>query len=78
MDFATKLRLIRRLRGVRQVQLSHATGLTPNVISLLERGCILPSPDLEAQLLDGLGYEPELEALLSALARPQPRKEAVP
>jgi hypothetical protein len=37
-------------------------------MSYLEAGKILPGPEWERRLLDALGYQPELEPMLVALA----------
>jgi|APIni6443716594_1056825.scaffolds.fasta_scaffold2769152_1 DNA-binding XRE family transcriptional regulator len=68
MDFATTLKLLRTLRHLSQVELAKAAGVAPTCMSYLEAGKILPGPEWERRLLDALGYQPELEPMLVALA----------
>ncbi len=67
MDFATTLKLLRTLRRMSQADLAKAAGVAPNCMSYLEAGKILPGPEWEKRLLDALGYQPEMEPMLSAL-----------
>ena len=68
MDFATMLRLLRTLRHMSQLELAKAAGVAPTCMSYFEAGKILPGPEWEKQLLDALGYQPEMEPMLAALA----------
>jgi len=67
MNFATTLKLLRTLRRMSQIELAKAAGVAPTCISYLETGRILPGPEWERQLLDALGYQPEMEPMLAAL-----------
>jgi transcriptional regulator with XRE-family HTH domain len=77
MDFATTLKLLRTLRRMSQIDLAKAAGVAPTCMSYLETGKVLPGPDWQRRLLDALGYQPEMEPMLVALANlkatePQP------
>lgn len=67
MNFASTLKLLRTLRRMNQLELAHAAGVAPTCVSYLETGKILPGPEWERQLLDALGYQPEMEPMLTAL-----------
>jgi transcriptional regulator with XRE-family HTH domain len=68
ITFAATLKLLRTLRRMSQIELARAAGVAPTCISYLETGKVLPSPDWERRLLDALGYQPEMEPMLAALA----------
>lgn len=79
MDFATTLKLLRSLRRMSQVELAKAAGVAPTCMSYLETGKILPGLQWERQLLDALGYQPEMEPMLAALMSlnvSEPKSEA--
>jgi transcriptional regulator with XRE-family HTH domain len=68
LDFATKLKLMRTLRNVNQIELAERTGIGTNFLSALETGKIMPGPEWEAKLLEALGYSNDMEPMLAHLA----------
>lgn len=65
MDNATKIRLLRVAKGLKQSELARQTGVPVNYISMIENGALRQS---EERLLEALGYQPLMDGMLAELA----------
>lgn len=72
MDNATKIRLLRIAKNLKQSELARQTGVPVNYISAIESGAI---DQYEEQLLKALGYQPAMDAMLASLAGAVPAGE---
>jgi transcriptional regulator with XRE-family HTH domain len=68
MDFASKLRLMRALRGLSQRELSELAGVPEYTIPWIETGRMLPTPQYEAQIRTALEWDADTDAALELLA----------
>jgi len=69
MDIGTKIRTLRTAKNLSQAELAQLSGVSQAFISAIETG---RSSRFEQQLLDTLGYTPEMESLLQTLAHEEP------
>jgi len=65
MDNATKIRLLRIAKNLKQSELAAKTGVPVNYISAIESGAFR---QYEEQLLEALGYAPAMDGMLASLA----------
>jgi len=67
MDYAVRLRMMRARCNMTQRELSARTGVERSIISRLETGEIMPSPDMDANIRATLGWNASVDAALDAL-----------
>ena len=63
LKIGLQVRLLRILRGMRQVDLAESSGVTQADVSALERGKAI-SPSAKRRILAGMGLEPVLTHLV--------------
>lgn len=64
MDFeARKMRCIRAYRGVSQTDLSKLVGISQQMLSGIETGLVLPTPEVEALIKEALEWNEALRDL---------------
>lgn len=68
MDYATKFRIVRNARGLKQTELADMTGIPNTYISLIETGKMIPSGDWETKLKAALDWPADDGATLLAEA----------
>jgi transcriptional regulator with XRE-family HTH domain len=68
MDYAMRMRLLRVARGWTQGDLADVSGLPNFDLSKVETGKMLPSPEWDRLIRVALGWTPEVDAALDALA----------
>lgn len=56
MDYATKFRIVRNARGLKQTELADMTGVPNTIISLIENGKVIPAQDWEMKLKAALNW----------------------
>ena len=67
MDYSAKVRVLRALRGVSQLDLAIITDIPNTYISNIETGKMLPSESWDRAIRLGLGWTPAVDAALDAL-----------
>jgi len=72
MDYGTKLRVMRAVRGISQIDLGYISGVANVTISQIETGKFLPTPELDRAIRAGLGWTEHEDAALEMLAEPLP------
>jgi len=73
MDFGSRLRTMRAVRNLTQIELADVAMTTQFFISAIESGKMLPSPDLEVRLRKALNWtelEDEAFAILGREEKP--------
>lgn len=68
MEYADRLRMMRARMNMSQRELSDETQVERSILSRLETGDILPSPDMDRRIRAALGWTPQVDAALDALA----------
>jgi len=56
-DFGTNLKALRKRRGMTQLQVALAAGITQSHYSLIERGLVSPTMQTVTKLADALGVD---------------------
>ena len=56
-DFGTNLKALRKRRGMTQLQVALAAGITQSHYSLIERGLVSPTMRTVTKLADALGVD---------------------
>ena len=69
MNYATKVRVLRALHGISQIELGVITGLANFDLSKIETGKMLPSESWDRAIHTGLGWTPAVDAALDALEK---------
>lgn len=69
MDYGTRLKILRVIRGVHQEDVEKAAGLPRTRLSYIESGLMLPSPRMDLAVRQALGWTAEVDAALDALER---------
>jgi transcriptional regulator with XRE-family HTH domain len=67
MEFSTKLRVMRAMRGMSQLELSKATGIPNTYLSDFETGKTLPTPDVETRIREALDWGADTEKAFAIL-----------
>jgi len=67
-EFGPALRVLRAARGMSQMETASAARIDAKFISHIETGKMLPSEAWEQRLRAALGWTPEVDAALDALA----------
>ena len=67
MDYAQKVRVLRAVRGLSQIDLGEITGMANFDLSKIETGKMLPSESGDRAIRLGLGWTPAVDAALDAL-----------
>jgi transcriptional regulator with XRE-family HTH domain len=68
MEFRSRMRLIRVARGMSQRDLQELASIDTRYLSEIESGKILPNPEWEQRIREALGWTPDVDAALDALA----------
>lgn len=68
MNYATRVKVLRTAQGLSQAELAEASGIANFDLSKIETGKMLPSEAWEQRLRAALGWTPEVDAALEALA----------
>ncbi len=68
MNYATKVKVLRTVRGLSQADLADVTGIANFDLSKIETGKMLPSEDGERRIRVALGWTAAVDAALDALA----------
>jgi len=72
MDYGTKVRVMRAARGISQIELGSKSGVANFMLSMIETGKFLPTPEMDGAIRDALCWTERDEAALEMLAEPQP------
>ena len=59
MKWSEKLKLMRAMRGMQQLELAHETNIWQSKISVLENGLCDPTPDEKQRIEEVLGWDEE-------------------
>lgn len=68
MEFNVRLRILRAAHNFSQAQLGELASIDTKFISHMETGKMLPSADWDERIRTALGWTPEVDAALDALA----------
>jgi DNA-binding XRE family transcriptional regulator len=68
MNVGRRMQVLRAARQISQSTLAETLGVNRNVIWQVESGQMLPGAELEATIREALGWTPEVDAALDALA----------
>jgi len=68
MHFATRMRALRAIRGISQKGLAEIIDIPNTYLSDIETAKAIPNPDWERRIRAALGWTPEVDAVLDALA----------
>ena len=67
MDYATRVRTLRAVRGLSQSQLSGMTGISRPYLTAIQQDKVLPNSDWRARIDQALGTTTDIEQALDAL-----------
>jgi transcriptional regulator with XRE-family HTH domain len=67
MDYGTKLRVMRAVRGMSQLELGYKSGVANVTLSQIETGKFLPTPELDRAIRDGLCWTEREDTALEML-----------
>jgi transcriptional regulator with XRE-family HTH domain len=67
MNFGVKLRMLRALRNVNQVDLATQVKVHPSLIAKIETEVVMPGPDLEARIKEALGWPTDADEAFAIL-----------
>lgn len=59
MEYATKLRVMRTIRGLQQREVEELAGLPQTLITAIETGKVLPSDDYDRRLREAVAWPPD-------------------
>jgi ribosome-binding protein aMBF1 (putative translation factor) len=68
MDYATRVKALRAIKGWSQIDLAKAANVPNFDLSKIETGKMLPNPDWDEAIRDALGWSAEVDVALDQLA----------
>ena len=67
MDFGRKVRVMRVVRGLTQIELARKAEISKPYLAIIETGQVTPTEEFAGKLRSALGWTPEMEGAFAVL-----------